>query len=142
MEAYEIGNLVSLWLTPVTLVSCIVVMYYFRPSFITAVQSQSRTSLHWFIIGICISFAATTIDNAFWTVSWAAEYLGHPAAHDLYVNGVYPNIVFRQVGGILAAICHIKGVTELPEQHSVLKRTLLGGIALGTVFVGSLMVIA
>lgn len=137
-------TLISLWLTPLTIIACAAVVFEFGPSAIKAYRSSHRTNLNWFILGIVIGFVGDFVDNLYWGLAWSADYLDHSYRDRLFNGGVYSNSVFRQGAGILSALCHLMGVAKLSTDSSrfrAVRPILVSGAGVGFVFIMSLVVI-
>jgi hypothetical protein len=76
------------------------------------------TPIWWMTLGICIGFMGNFVDNLYWGFPWTFNYLESPISQVLNRNGVFPNLVFRQGFGILAAYCHIRAFVA-PQRGAV-----------------------
>lgn len=110
MTSHEIAELTSLGLTPQTIISAAAVVVMWLPAAIRAFNTHpgQRNDRQWFLIGVSFGFVGQLLDNGYWSLPWSASFIDHPAQTELFANGVYFNIVFRQSIGIYAAYCHLK----------------------------------
>lgn len=105
-----LAELISLGLTvPLVVLALNVVRIYGVNALKTAVaisKKRSISSVEWLVLGIVVSFIGAIFDNLYWGAAWTAEYLDLEAKRALFSFGVYANIPFRQIAGMLAAYCH------------------------------------
>lgn len=92
------------------------VVYLWGPSAIRAVRKGALDAQGWFIVGVVVAFIGAVLDNLYWSVPWAASYLGLEVTGALMSSGVYFNIFFRQASGILAAYCHLRAAAMSGEK--------------------------
>lgn len=141
MKPHEAAALFSLWLTPMTIIACAFVVYRFYAGFVSASSAKEKTELHWFIIGIVIGFAGDLGDNIFWAFAWSAQFTNQSYWTDIFEYGAFSNSIFRQGCGIVSALCHLRGVSHLPEGYDTMKRVVYSGTVFGFVFVAILMAV-
>lgn len=113
---YKVAELVSLGLTPLTLVLGAVVVALYTPFFFRAILNKDKSATDWLRIGIAIGFMGAVLDNAYWFLPWSADYLGLASHKTLNAMGVYFNIFSRQLAGTFAGYCHIIYVIKLREK--------------------------
>lgn len=135
MTAQELAVLFSLWLTPMTIIACAFVCYKFYEGFRKATKAKEKTELHWFIIGIVIGFAGDLGDNVYWMFAWSTKFTGMPSWETFFEYGSFSNSIFRQGCGIVSALCHLRGVSHLPEKYNSTKNVIYSGAFLGVLFV-------
>lgn len=107
---------------------------------------KKSKSSEWFILGVIIGFFGSTIDNIYWGISWSLHYIESDHANWWFENGVWSNVPFRQIAGLMSGICHIKSAIEFRKefrlrdgkmtdgQKFILIKILLLCIAAGLVF--------
>lgn len=103
----DCGSILSLFMTWPLLVAAGYVLYIWGYASATVIPKKQKTQVEWLIIGISIGFVSTILDNVYWTIAWSADFIDHPEAQQIVLNGVIANIFFRQLLGIMAAVCHI-----------------------------------
>ena len=115
--ADETAELLSLGLTPVTIMlSALVICLWWSETW-RVFKVGPKTPQCWFIIGVVIAFSGAVVDNGYWGAAWTAEYLqSEEAANWLFDNGMYSNIVFRQGFGTVAAYCHIRAAYDYADK--------------------------
>lgn len=99
-----------------------------------------RDAVGWVALGIVLSFGGQFFDNLYWGFAWASEFINHPSKDFLFLHGVYSNIPFRQLAGMLAAYCHCRGFFIMLGQRGRIKRLNL--ITLQSLVAGVIIVIA
>lgn len=107
-ELRDMASLTSLALTVPTLCGCFGVVWLWHRSAWRAWSAQHKTETHYFIIGVVIGFAGSMFDNAYWFVAWYADYAHLDIRDELFRNGAYPNVLFRQIATATAAAFHIR----------------------------------
>lgn len=137
MTIDSIVQLISLALTPMVIIGCVVVVYLWRHGALNSLKTANRKDIDWFILGVAIAFLGGGIDNLYWGIAWSADYIGHPTRDFWFKHGTYSNAPFRQVCGVIAAFCHIKAAVG--TDNTVLKRLAIVGAALGVLLVSILM---
>lgn len=139
--SHHAAELASLVLTAPTLILAFAVLWIWGPAAKAAVRQGMTSSQDWFLIGVCLGFVGSFIDNLFWAFPWTASFLGLDSQGTLFEMGVYFNIPFRQGLGILAAFCHLKAAeTSFDGEFIFLNRALaicylVAGIVLVTLLV-------
>ena len=101
---------VSLVLTSPTIWMGVGVVCLWREQAWRTFTSKAEREAHdWLILGVCVAFIGSVVDNAFWGVAWTLDYIElEPYRTEFFEWGALPNIFFRQIAGIYAAHCHIK----------------------------------
>ena len=69
------------------------------------------------LAGICIAFIGSFADNLYWGIAWFARYIDHPITATLQADGVFTNIPFRQLSGILAGTLHIYAAIKFNDSQ-------------------------
>lgn len=105
---------------PVLLLSLIVIIVWFYPAKET-IRNFGKSPEHWFILGVFLGFVGEFFDNLYWTIAWTFHYLDHAKTSLLMNFGVFSNIPFRQLLGIIAAYCHIRSALEYKSLRSIKK---------------------
>ena len=109
MNIHKLAEIISLSLTvPTVLLSAVVIVIWGKSS-LSALKSKKRTGADWLIMGVIVSFIGSSLDNVYWGLAWGADFLGMASRDALFHHGVYANIPFRQIAGVIAAFCHIRG---------------------------------
>lgn len=125
-------ELLSLSLTIPTVILAALVVGLFSPRVIDHLfDDRPMISTDWLILGIVIGFTGSFFDNLYWGLAWSASYLEAPAKDSLFRSGVYPNIPFRQLTGVLAGYCHLRGILSHKSRGAALVVALLCGLAYG-----------
>lgn len=141
----KVAELVSNGLAvPVIAMSLIVAIFWYKPAMLILKNKNTfKSAESWFIVGVFFGFAGESLDNLYWTITWAMSYLDHPYTKDLQKYGVFANIPFRQILGIAAAYCHIRSAYVYIHKKEANKTTkfLMISIAGGVVFSVVLMLI-
>lgn len=139
-EIQDLAELLSLWLTTPTIVLGVyVVVLWFHGAF-EAARKRNRNATDWFMLGVAIGFVGGCVDNGYWGLAWMASYLELESTQVWFNYGVFSNIPFRQVPGVLAAYCHVRSAIEF-SGHGRLSVVLWGSFAAGLAIVLVLMVI-
>ena len=99
--------LISLALTPATLIACAMVVWLWADSALLALYTRHKSSADWFVLGVIINFIGDFADNLYWGLAWLADYRQHISRDTMFELGVYSNTPFRQVCTVVAAFCHI-----------------------------------
>lgn len=129
-------TLLSLLLTPATVIGCIAVVVLWFDSAKKAFYEKHKTEMHWLILGVFFSFLGSIVDNTYWGLAWSANYLEHPLADDLFHNGVFSNLPFRQITTLLAAYCHMRAA--IVTDSKFFKWTVAIGWILGVALTAAL----
>lgn len=106
----EAFNLLSLALTVPLMVLAWFTVYHWGKA---AIRLHGRlpsswSPFEWFIVGVVCTFAGSFVDNLYWGVAWLCYYLDWESAGDWFGYGVFSNVPFRQVAGVLAGYCHVR----------------------------------
>lgn len=116
----DVAELISLGLTlPTISLAWLVVWLFYNPA-ASAFLLRFRSAAQWVALGITIGFAGAIGDNAYWMLPWTAKYLKLGISDSLVDYGVFFNIFFRQLAGILAGYCHARSVFEFVEVAGVI----------------------
>jgi len=129
---HDTVTLLSLMLTPATIISCLAVTVLWFDSAKKAFYERHKTEMHWLILGVFFSFIGSMVDNTYWGLAWSASYLDDPAKEALFHNGVYSNLPFRQITTLVAAYCHVRAAVA--TQSLFLKWMLAIGWTLSITF--------
>lgn len=130
---HETVTLMSLALTPPTIIASIAVLSIWYQSTRKALANRQKTEMHWLIIGVFIGFTGSVVDNAYWGIAWATDFVGHTSKDWLFHYGVFSNLPFRQIATLAAAYCHIRAA--LTSNSRILRLVLLSGWIFGTLLV-------
>lgn len=126
------ATFISLVLSMIFLFTSAYLIYRFWPKTKQFfLDKNSRSDIHWFIAGVFISFLGAWADNFYWLLAWTSDYLNLSYKESLFQNGVYANIPFRQISGLLAVFCHLKGLSETTKN---LKSLISFGCISGALF--------
>ena len=74
---------------------------------IPVTNRQVWSEAEWLCVGIFSGFLFNGLDNLYWGFSWLLTYYGSPLGDTMVNYGSWPNIIFRQLGGIWAIWCHV-----------------------------------
>lgn len=117
---------VSLVWTGPTVVLAFAVLFIWAPKTIRALTRGGWTGHDWLIAGVAFGFLGGALDNLYWSIPWTGSLLGSSWTEGWFQHGVYPNILFRQGLGTLAAFCHLKaGSMQLEGGERFLNGALL-----------------
>lgn len=128
------AELLSLFLSVPTIVLCAgVVVLWFSATWSAWTQKERLTAQDWLISGVFVGFCGEAMDNLYWLFPWTASFLHLEITDTLFAHGMYPNILFRQIAGAVAAYCHIRAhfefKTDPTRKHdSILGYSILGGM--------------
>jgi hypothetical protein len=118
MTIQKVAELISNGLAiPTILLSLLVVFFWFNPAK-SSIKSVVKTSEQWFILGVFIGFLGESLDNIYWTIAWSIQYLSLDIAPLVMEKGVFNNIPFRQVLGIIAAYCHVRSALQFRSEEN------------------------
>lgn len=129
-------TLISLFLTPATILLAFVVLRHWGVEAIKAIVSGSPSPQTWLIIGIAFGFMGSLVDNLYWGVAWHLSYIGSPYVTWWFDHGSISNVFFRQLTGILSGLCHVMSAYALSRGSEAIKMTRLMAlcIALGAIY--------
>ena len=141
----NVAELISLGLTVPTVILSAYVVVLFFPIAVYAMAERNKKQAEWLILGITIGFMGSIVDNVYWAVAWSASYLDLDCKDFLFTHGVYSNIPFRQLAGVMAAILHCMADTSSAavvklKRFKNLKAVLIASVILACVFIGVLFV--
>lgn len=117
------------------------------------VRRRDRDRSDYLIMGIFVGFVGGALDNLYWAIPWTCEYLQLDATQSWIMNGVYPNIVSRQLCGGIAGYCHVRAalspasdavakLSQFAEQgREMLRRLLIVSLVGGVAFAAGLWAI-
>lgn len=78
----------------------------------------------WFILGVAVGFLGGLFDNFYWLIPWSCDFTRSEWREFWFSNGVYSNIPFRQLCGILAGYCHVRSAMIKRHGMDASSRTL------------------
>jgi hypothetical protein len=114
-------ELQSLAFTAPLLVLALLVVIEALPALMAAPR---YTPIWWMTLGIILGFVGGFSDSFYWSFPWSSHYLDLRIAQALNENGVFSNIIFRQLFGILSAYCHIRAFVA-PEKGGFNRNRLM-----------------
>lgn len=134
MTTIEALSLISMIATPATILSAVAVVYVWHRAAWNAVFKPSGplTDRDWFVIGVAVGFIGQLFDNTFWGLSWHAHFLELPHRDAMFEAGPAVNLFFRQIPGIIAALCHVKAAVQ--TESAFLRRVIAACWASGLVY--------
>ena len=139
LTSQDVWTLLSLALTPQTIIVCFGVVALFWDVFVEAVRALRRSDMQWFVVGVVLGFTGDGFDNIYWGAAWSWNFITYGEPNVLFEMGAASNIPFRQGAGIAAALCHARASIV---SRSVRFRVLLGvGWAIGPIYALSLYLI-
>ena len=145
MTIHQLAEGLSLALTAPTIILSLAVVVIWRRKAFESLRNCNRTPVQWLILGVAVSFTGSALDNIYWGIAWSSSYLEHPARDELFRAGVYFNIPFRQIAGVIAAFCHLKSAAEYmsgcPVSIWALKSLYVVAFLLGVFYLLALAVI-
>ena len=131
-------ELVSLALTVVTIIISVDVVLHWIPNVRRSLSSrQAFTAEEWLILGVCVSFIGSSLDNTYWLTAWSSFYIDRSSTltAQLMENGYLANIPFRQFSGIFAAFCHMNAAVLYSASGTKrLRTTMLIALSLGILY--------
>lgn len=134
-----IAEAISLAMTFPTVILGLAVVYLWGPPAWKAMRSGTLDAQGWFIVGVVTAFIGSSLDNIYWFFPWAASFLGLEVTDSLMTNGVFFNIFFRQMAGIVAAYCHLRAAAESSKgKIRSVNYLMAASYAIGVVAVGCL----
>lgn len=155
MTLYEkirfVFQLQSLALTiPVVIWAIFVVIEAFHPAFkrysFKKLKNKVKDNedniksiqMAWILSGICIGFFGNAIDNFYWFFFWSSSFLNLKNIQDIFLdNGVFINLIFRQLFTLCAAYCHLRAFIcpKKEKIHQGLNILLWSSCIIGEVFI-------
>jgi len=112
----DILSLTSTSTTVTVVVMSLMVVKVWYGAALNALFSRMDTAEKWFMVGVFVGFLGEAIDNAYWLLFWASEYLGAKQVNAVMLEyGRMFNLPFRQFAGIIAAYCHIRAALEFSK---------------------------
>lgn len=118
MDPQNLAELVSLALTPATVILSLAVVYEWWPEASKIFWSGPKNAQDWFILGVTIAFLGSAFDNIWWGIAWTFSYMEMPHKDWWFYNGVWSNIPSRQMAGTLAAYCHIRASAQYRDSEN------------------------
>lgn len=135
----EIAELVSLGLSVPTIYLSLLVVYFWATDAYKALNERQKSATQWFVIGIVVSFIGASADNTYWMIPWSLVYIESPFHEFFFYNGVFPNLIFRQGCGIIAAYCHLRSAFLVMNiEIKELNKHFLISTVLGVLYILSL----
>lgn len=119
----------SLLVTPVTILSALMVVCLWASPAKQAIVKKERGSIDWFVLGVFVHFLGSVLDNGYWGVAWTFDYIDSPHRDAVFDKGAWSNLPFRQIATTVAAYCHIKAAVD---SNLRLFRLLFAGTAIVT----------
>lgn len=126
--------LFSLGLTVVFLCYCIEIGFLWWDSFKTSLNPPNKAS-DYLAQGIWVGFLANFCDNLYWGVTWALVLFKHDLGTLMMAAGSAANIIFRQGGGLVAAIGHVKAANIMHSERPTIKHSATYWVAGVTFFI-------
>lgn len=104
---------VNLFLGLITVGVALLVIQVWMPTYLRRPHSQRGFGPHeWLLVGITIGFASTIGDNVFWGITWYSKMRNWPTSPWWFDHGPAANMIFRHVGKISAALCHLEAARQ------------------------------
>ncbi len=118
MSVYTAAELTSLFLTSwhVFLIACLLVVFFPGMRQTLGVSRRVWRASQWFIVGVWLSHLGSLFDNSYWGVAWVTSLKAMAAKSWFFQNGVFSNIPFRNVLGIVSTFCHLKAAFLMMEE--------------------------
>lgn len=131
----DIAKMLSLFLTfPAIILSLFVVFVWVKQA-VKSFKNTEKLAVDWLIMGVCVGFLGSVLDNAYWGIAWSLRYIESDYADLWFDTGVFFNIFFRQIACIVSAYCHIKSF-QVARQITVNNvNTWTGSVLIGFVYV-------
>ena len=147
---HDLATLLSLGMTWPALAVCMLVLTSWYQQYIVYCKAVVKKPSMMLIAGVMIGFAGSMVDNFWWGLAWTADYIApeHPVRDFLFLNGVYPNIFFRQGALIWAGMLHInpenmsrKTQVQTAMARKKTKAIILTSIIVGVIYIGILVIL-
>lgn len=136
----DVAEIVSLILTAPTLLLSLWVVWLFRKDAIRILKTKNKSSTEWLVLGVAVGFLGSLCDNAYWGLAWTAHYLDLELSKVFFDSGVFFNVPFRQISGIVAGYCHVRcAFTEDGNKDENVRLVRLIGISLAIGGLGAIV---
>ena len=109
-----------MFLTWTTVTFAGLVLLVWGSSAFDAIRKKKKDAMDWFVLGVFLGFLGAIGDNLYWSIPWSLEFIDHPQADFFMSHGVFPNTIFRQGLGTIAAYCHIRSAIEYGVSNKIL----------------------
>jgi len=141
MDQHNVAEIISLVLTtPTVFLAAAVFIVWWRAA-ADSFRREERESIHWFILGVFISFVGQFLDNIYWGIAWSLSFTDSEFREDYFQNGVYYNIFARQMCGCLAAFFHLLAAIKTGRQYLRLLYFFCFSLTVGAVGVFALQLL-
>ena len=114
----EIATIISIALTVPFVCYCLEIMYLWFPTFKASFKESKLSASSRLGRGIITGFTANLLDNIYWMVAWTFVLFHHPIGIVLMMAGSMVNIFFRQTGGIMSAIDHLRAARMMHKEDA------------------------
>jgi len=122
---HTVAEYISLVLTIPTVILGVLVIYYYSPkAFMALTSDEPMNETQMLVTGITIGFIGAVLDNMYWFLAWGSDLLELPTTEFFFTNGVFANVPFRQITGILAASFHIMPIIRAAKQRKNLFKVI------------------
>ena len=136
----DASTVVSLFLTPWTLLMGLLVIYHWGPACIHAIKNKKMDSNNWLILGITIGFIGSVIDNTYWAYFWQLDLNGNDFSKVIQKYGIIINVVFKQCAGIISGMCHVMSAYMLVKSSPLRGAAILSLMCIFVCFFYALIV--
>lgn len=128
----DIAELVSLFLTVPTIILGLGVIrkWGYKALVVLAKPAKDRSAVDWLVLGVACGFSGAVPDNAWWGIAWSLFFLESSYTDWWFDNGVYSNIVFRQMAGVYSAYCHLQSSIHREDNQSITEFRIYGRLSL------------
>lgn len=89
-------------------------------------MSSTNAEYKWLVFGALAFFIGHFGDIFYWAFPWSADFVKHVLKDQLFANGLYFNLIFRQGMGTVSVVCHYKAATVNADSET--KRFLMFSI--------------
>jgi hypothetical protein len=103
---------INLLLGFITVGFAFLVLLVWAPKFIRWYDRSKLGPHEWLLIGISLGFLSTIGDNIFWGITWYSKMKAWPTSEWWFDHGPAANLLFRHVGKIAAAGCHLEAARQ------------------------------
>lgn len=128
MTSHKTAEVISLILTTPTILLAAAVFVVWWRSAVAAIRVRERESIHWFIMGVFFGFIGQFLDNIYWGIAWSLSFADSDLKDAYFENGVYYNIISRQLCGTVAAFFHL--LAAVKSRNDALRLVYFLGLAL------------
>ena len=125
----DFAKVASVWMTHVQIAACAVVIWLYGPDamewFRKFCRKERPEEMDYILLGIVLGFLGDKVDAGYWLFAWNADWFDLQSRRALFDWGPVSNLVFRNTGTTLAALCHI--IAAVKARTWKVRALLMGG---------------